>query len=67
MIPVTDLDYVELYAKRLREDNTLFKQQKKLIESQLHSSSTLFKNMFGTSRDFKRNARQYLREIELIK
>ncbi len=35
MKPKNDLDYVELYAERLKEDNRLFKQQKKLIESRL--------------------------------
>ncbi len=59
--PETDLDYVELYAKMLREDNSLFKQQKKLIESQLKSSSSLFRKMFG-KKDFKRNAREYLKK-----
>ncbi len=59
MKPKTDLDYVELYAERLKKDNTLFKQQKKLIESQLKSSSSLFRNMFGRA-DFRKNARKYL-------
>lgn len=62
MKPRTDMDYVELYAKKLKEDNSLFRQQKKLIESQLKSSSSLFKNMFGKA-DFKENARKYLRKI----
>ena len=50
MKPKTDLDYVELYAEKLKKDNRLFKQQKKLIESQLKSSSSLFRNMFGTAK-----------------
>ncbi len=64
MIPKTDLDYVRLFAAKIKEDNSFFEQQKKLIESQLHSSSDLFKNKFGS--DFKKNAREYLRNIGLI-
>ncbi len=59
-----DLDYVELYAKKIKRDNSLFKQQKKLIESQLRSSSSLFKNMF--SGNFKSNAREYLKHRGLV-
>ena len=62
---LTDLDYVELYAEKLKEDNTLFKQQKILIESQLHSSKAIFMSKFG-EKNFKLNARKYLREIGLI-
>ena len=61
---MNDLDYAELYAKKLKEDNRLFKQQKMLIESQLQASSSLFKNMF--SGDFKTKARKYLREMGVI-
>jgi len=64
MIPKTDLDYVELYAKKLKKDNSLFKQQKMLIESQLKGSSSLFKNMFGKT-DFKKKAREYIRKVSL--
>jgi len=64
MIPKTDLDYVELYALKLRDDNSIFRQQKMLIESQLQSSSELFKKMFG--KNFKDNARKYLRIRGLI-
>ena len=62
MRPKTDLDYVELYAKMLKEDNSLFKQQKKLIESQLKSSSSLFRKMFGKA-SFKEKARKYIKSI----
>jgi len=62
----TDMDYVKLFASKLREDNSLFKQQKKLIESQLHSSRELFRKRFGTGKNFKKNARAYLRKIGLI-
>lgn len=58
------VDYVELYAKKLREDNSFFEQQKDLIESQLDGSSSLFRNMFGDN--FKVNARKYLKKIGLI-
>ena len=64
MIPRTDLDYVEFYAEKLRADNRYFAQQKLLIESQLQSSRELFRQRFG--KDFKRNARIYLREIGLL-
>jgi uncharacterized ion transporter superfamily protein YfcC len=65
MIPITDLDYVKLYAKKLKKDKSLFEQQKKLIESQMKSSSELAKKMFG-EKDFEINARKYLRKINLL-
>ena len=52
MKPLKKIDYVKLYAKRLKEDNSLFKQQKIFIESQFHASHSLFKNMFA-GQDFK--------------
>ena len=61
---LTDLDYVKLYAEKLKKDNRLFEQQRKLIESQLKASSSLFKNKF--KENFKENARKYLKDIELI-
>jgi len=64
--PTNDLDYVKLYAKKLKKDNSLFDQQKTFIESQLKGSSSLFKNMFGTE-NFKANARIYLKRIGLLK
>ncbi|MDP2925407.1 MAG: hypothetical protein Q8N99_03480 [Nanoarchaeota archaeon] len=63
---LNDLDYVELYANKLKEDNSFFKQHKLLIESQIKSSKILFNNAFG-KKDFKSNARKYLREVGLIK
>ncbi len=66
MIPIKDSDYVELYAEKLKNDNSLFKQQKMLIESQLHSSSSIFRKMFGKGDSFKINARKYLKSIGLI-
>ncbi len=62
---MTDLDYVIFYAEKLRDDNRFFVQQRKLIDSQLKASSSLFKNMFGDE-DFKINARKYLKGVGLI-
>ncbi|MDP3733759.1 MAG: hypothetical protein Q8R37_00890 [Nanoarchaeota archaeon] len=59
-----EIDYVELYAQKVREDSSLFTQQKRLIEAQLQGSSSLFKKMF--SGDFKVKARNYLRGRGLI-
>jgi len=59
-----DQDYVKLYAEKIKKDHHLFRQQKKLIESQLRSSSSLFRNMF--SGDFKSNAREYLKRRGLV-
>lgn len=66
MTPRTDLDYIEFYANKLKKDNSFFKQQKMLIESQMHSSSLLFEKMFGTEKSFKINARKHLKSIGLI-
>jgi len=66
MIPKTDLDYVEFYAEKLKSDNSVFRQQKKLIESQLKSSSETFRTLLGAGPDFKKNARAYLKKIRLI-
>ncbi len=64
--PKSDLDYIEFYAENLKKDNLLFKQQANLIHAQLKSSSSLFRNMFS-GKDFKVNARKYLRERLIIK
>jgi hypothetical protein len=61
-----DIDYVERYAERLSKDNSLFRQHKILLESQMQASIFLFRRRFGTDEEFKRNAREYLREIGLI-
>ena len=61
---MTNLDYVKLYAERLKKDNRLFIQQKRLIEAQLRGSSDLSKNRFG--KNFKLNVRKYLRSIGLL-
>ena len=64
MKPTNDLDYVEFYAKQLKNDNRFFKQQKSIIESQIKASSSLFRNIPG--RDFKKEARKYLRSVGLL-
>lgn len=64
--PKTDMDYIILYANKLKIDNSLFSQQKMLIESQIHSSSELFKKRFGINKAFKRNARIYLQKMNII-
>ena len=60
-----DLDYVEFYAEKLKNDNRFFSQQKMLIESQMRASSSLFRKMFGKN-NFESNARQYLRKVGLL-
>jgi len=59
-------DYVELYAKKLRKDNTIFAEQKRFIEAQLQGSASLFRKMCR-GRDFKACAREYLRGVGLLK
>lgn len=61
----SDMDFVELYARRLKENNSLFSQQKVLIESQMKSSRSFFKNFLKGN--FKKNARDYLKKRGLIK
>jgi hypothetical protein len=62
---MNDLDYVELFSKKIKNDHLLFEQQKKIIESQLKGSSSLFTNMFADG-DFKVKAREYLKSRKLI-
>ena len=64
MAPKTNLDYVEIYAKKLKMDNKLFSQQKSLIESQMKISQSFFLNSFGEN--FKAKARKYLMKRGLI-
>jgi len=66
MKPMANLDYVSLYAEMLRENNKFFLQQKMLIDSQIKASSSLFKNRFA-GKDFKTEARKYLRAVGLLK
>ncbi|MDP3990383.1 MAG: hypothetical protein Q8Q01_04215 [archaeon] len=65
MKQMTELDYVSFYAKKLREDNKFFIQQKMLIDSQIKASSSLFKNRFS-EKNFKKESRKYLRSIGLL-
>ena len=70
-VPITDMDYVELYAEKMKVDSSLFKQQKKLIESQMKASVEVFSKAFcsdldGGASNFKLNARNYLRGVGLI-
>lgn len=63
---LTDEDYVVMYAEALKNDASLFKQQKVLIDSQMQMSRSFFKNAFA-GRDFKEAARAYLREMGMIR
>ncbi|MBI4014805.1 MAG: hypothetical protein HY365_02520 [Candidatus Aenigmarchaeota archaeon] len=65
-VPKTRLDYVELYAERLKSDPSIFEQQRMLIESQLESSRQVFRSMLGDGDDFEQRAREYLRKIGMI-
>lgn len=56
---MSDLDYVELYAQRLREDGRVFEQQRRFIEAQLEASKSLFGRMFAQE-EFKERAREFL-------
>ncbi|MBS1266505.1 MAG: hypothetical protein MAG795_00472 [Candidatus Woesearchaeota archaeon] len=54
------MNYVKFYAKQLKKDNSIFKQQKLLIESQIKSSRQIFSH-FGKGATFRKNARKYLK------
>lgn len=62
---LTRLDYVKLYAQKLKQNNNLFKQQKLLIESQMKGSTSLFRNFLGKGH-FKEHAREYLRNVGIL-
>lgn len=66
-IPKTDLEYVEFYSLKLKQDSSLFKQQNQLINSQINSSKNLFRKIFGAGKGFKKKARKYLNERGIIK
>lgn len=59
-----NLDYVEFYALKLREDSRYFAQQKLIIDSQIKASREFFQKAFAG--DFKANARAYLRQIGML-
>ena len=61
-IPKTDLDYIVVYAEKLKENPKFFKQQKELIETQLSSSAALAKQRFSKE-NFKTEVRAHLKEI----
>jgi hypothetical protein len=60
------MEYVDRYAEQLKVDNTLFVQQRMLIESQLQSSASFFSNAFA-GQDFKREARKYLKQRGILR
>jgi hypothetical protein len=64
-IPKTDLDYVEIYAENLKKNSKLFEQQKMIVNSQIESSRSFFQNRFK-GKDFKTEARKYLKDRGLI-
>lgn len=64
--PKKNLDYIEIYSERLKNDNSLFDQHKRFIESQLKASSSLFKEAFPET-EFKELARRYLKGRLLIR
>ena len=59
-----ELDYVKIYARALKVNPRLFKQQAMLINSQIEASSSLFKKKFGVN--FKEGARNYLKKIKIL-
>ena len=62
------LNFVKFWAKYVKthKDKEWSRQQNVLINSQLQSSSSFFKNMFSKEPNFKINARKYLKKIGLI-
>lgn len=58
--PVSNLDYVVYYAKKLKVNPRYFSSHKKFIDSQYKASQNLFRKRFGVGDEFKRNARKYL-------
>ena len=61
----SDFEFVKYFAERLKDDNRLFEIQKTLLENHLIYINRYFKNKFG-DKNFKENAREYLRQIGLI-
>ncbi|NOZ80182.1 MAG: hypothetical protein GXP63_00795 [DPANN group archaeon] len=67
MTPTTDGEYVRLYAERLRNDSSLFRQQKEFLESQYAASRSIFRDRFGDDEKiFRKKARQYLKKRALL-
>ena len=65
MKKLKEFDFVTFFAKKLKNDNTLYEQQKVLIESQMKSSKEFFKNNFN-GKNFKKEARDYLKAVGKI-
>ncbi len=63
---LTELDYVQIYSEKLKNDSNAFKQHKKFIESQYKGSASLFSKSFGRGNTFKKNARIYLKKRSII-
>lgn len=61
------INFVKLFAQRLRENPSFFAQQKTLIDSQIQSSREIFRKRFGTGKKFKKNAREFLKNTGRIK
>jgi hypothetical protein len=62
---ISDLEFVEYFANSLKSDNRLFEIQKTLLENHLNFTNNYFKNKFG-DKNFKENARKYLKKVGLI-
>lgn len=58
------MNYIIYYSEKLKKDASIFEQQKRLIESQLIASKTLYKNMF--KKKFKKEARIFLKKKNMI-
>jgi len=63
---LNDLDFVIVFARMLREDNSLFEVHKRVVESHLDLLNYTFKNRFGSGESFKKKAREYLRKRGLL-
>ncbi|MBI3622921.1 hypothetical protein HY212_02460 [Candidatus Pacearchaeota archaeon] len=61
-----DLDYVEFYAEQLKINNKFFREYKKIIDSQIKASSSLFGKMFEKE-NYRLKAREYLKNMLIIK
>lgn len=64
-VPVTDMDFVELIAEKLKNDPKIFKNHKDFIEGQMFMSQSFFKRYFKED-NFKEQAREYLKGMRLI-
>lgn len=62
------INFVKYWAEYIRTHSDLdwSKQQNMLINSQIQSSQSLFSNTFGQGEDFKKNAREYLKNIGVL-